>query len=1612
VYFASLNSGLNPKQAKEFSKTIAAQHFEDHLRMNTLLDDVDKDRCRNASESVLDGNNNRIENDRDLKKILQANDAMRAQADDIINARKAPTVDPSSRTSTVENAGSARPSTLNERISRPPSIDPRMKVSGNKYSGVTSAILRMIGFKGAKRLADVSSGKIAAKLARAIGFTVAGEGLLWGVATAFCGSSALVTAGSGCAFAFSAVTAINVFIDFFVIACCTFVPAILAAYIPDDALCPPGYFNIHDAMVKLPGGEVGWQFIGAIPGLGDGLSTFGPYLCSKVEGNPPHLTDVVLKKEPLTPGYFYDSTLSIFCDTTKKAMRDDNPQFNDSRRYTENGSNIPPIWVDFADTAMLDKMAQFYYTYSRRLATNNYNGTYSFEYISKFYGIITSSLYSCDVQCEITRVTYYETTGIEQSKYIVPVDPTNGTTYHDRRFYFYPIQVPNTDLASYATDKSYISAKNVQDMYLPKLDGYVFKTWNERKSYLNGGDTELNLLMTDNQKRYIVTACTNTDGTAPNAVEVDSEGTYVGDALISLGNNNGPYYPPIVSINSSMLIALTSAYTIVQVNLQGQTKIIFTYDNPLVRFIKEYKDSDGTQYTADTVKGFEIDSSNVVQNPTQFFTGTVKDYNSGSPQTVEIEISQNSIPSGSKNYQITVLTRSNGAKPPMNDNGCSAIRNKAYKYGQRVSIAPDDRDTQGPSFSITAPSTTSTTWNAFNNTLSNSTYRTGFNTAKIWQENYTGQIQSDSARDKSILQTTAMGYVGFRVNFGMVPVGAIFTQGVLSTNFDPEWSIASLWSCSYQDMMQSFGTYISNGQITTIQIGTTNRYLFINRGPLIKFAPGYTPIINQMIIELTQPDCINRTAIRRIINTYNRQNITEQVTKVLNIETDNTNKQCLYLLQIVPYNSTTNVRDLGSSKNKIVVVGYKYSDSKYALIQTENLRTTILNSNGTYNPAPPNFTTSIGPTAFATSGSMWDAAIIPTGSINVTATSGLPTTIYNLSTNLTRVGSTDNQTYNCASPNIQNRLIAQFNEKNKLNPEITSINRSFAPSNGVKNDDGTFTCIYDANVRTRNYDTNAYRTDPVNITMTLIPANDARNALYDLLQDNYPSAYVYQAVPKPNQWIDVPVPLVAENSIMRDSTCGSMSTCENLDLISNLVNQFNRQMVDGKIMKVRKAYTPLVGSNVCDFEVEMLRIIPQTNNSIMQKESIRMPLIASPGDNCLWDLNMTGSNIPAPDTGLSLTNSASVGPLENPYIWAPSYLTSITQSINGALLNYLNIDVNNILSNATVAVNRQVINVYETIMTAQYLTHPDPTCKLKCGDTIVVQAIIDRYYADNYPASQYGVQRSKMMEIRRVGTYTSTQCQMEFIERVDTYKNFISSVTFSSDASNPDAEFNTKYYLRQYQFDMVPDLTDTCAQQMVPIANLVANNSINSLDISGNGLAIMSDSSVIPKATSDQFSYTGKDINCADVNVLNAVVQKYNTTMRFKTTNNFNTLTNISTVFNQRANVCEYNGLATKWFQSKINSSYYTLPNQKVTLQAQWDSYNPRRGLTSVVPEILTEYDPALITMKLDANGVYQAYNTANSLVTLPYTYQLPSAYDTTRVSTIRFNCTASGCRF
>lgn len=86
------------------------------------------------------------------------------------------------------------------------------------------------------------------------------------------------------------------------------------------------------------------------------------------------------------------------------------------------------FYADFSDPTMLVQMGQFYYDFSLKNPVLNDDKTISIEIISKINHVIASSLYTCDIECEILHVTY---------------DPSNGTRYneyitlsHDRRFYF------------------------------------------------------------------------------------------------------------------------------------------------------------------------------------------------------------------------------------------------------------------------------------------------------------------------------------------------------------------------------------------------------------------------------------------------------------------------------------------------------------------------------------------------------------------------------------------------------------------------------------------------------------------------------------------------------------------------------------------------------------------------------------------------------------------------------------------------------------------------------------------------------------------------------------------------------------------------------------------------------------------------------------------------------------------------------------------------------------------------------------------------------------------------------------------------------------------------
>ena len=131
---------------------------------------------------------------------------------------------------------------------------------------------------------------------------------------------------------------------------------------------------------------------------------------------------------------------------------------------------LPPgekfFYIDFSNPNILVKMAQFYYDFATKdvFITDKKMVTYS--YISKITHVIASSLYTCDVMCEMTNVTYSLTNPLVTEEVI--------TYDSDRRFYF-SCNSSNTapDYWENPSDPNYKLLDDYYDQAVFNLDYYI-----------------------------------------------------------------------------------------------------------------------------------------------------------------------------------------------------------------------------------------------------------------------------------------------------------------------------------------------------------------------------------------------------------------------------------------------------------------------------------------------------------------------------------------------------------------------------------------------------------------------------------------------------------------------------------------------------------------------------------------------------------------------------------------------------------------------------------------------------------------------------------------------------------------------------------------------------------------------------------------------------------------------------------------------------------------------------------------------------------------------------------------------------------------------------------
>jgi hypothetical protein len=1528
-----------------------------------------------------------------------------------------------SATTQVNNARPSKPVTLNSELAHI-RMTP-LKVSRAPSIKITSALLNILkgGAKEAARFMASKAGSLIIKFAKALGALVEAESIIM---AATVGIGSVIGGPAGAAIGGSIGLALEIILGLFVIACCTFVPAILGAYIPDDAVCPPGYTNLYKTIIDGCGGnEIAWLVISSIPVIGDGIGTFAPYLCSKYDANN-LLMDVVIKKPPVFPDYYYDSSLSIYPDFQKDPLSGREGWFKDQRKYQKSG--VPPVWVDFSDSRILDRMAQYYYKIAKRFATNNYDGTFTFDYISKFYGVIASTQTCCDVQCEIRRKTYYENTGIEQSDYILPVDPANQLTYHDRRFYFYVLEPYNSETESPSLFKMEKYIKST-DSYKKTYKNYVFLSTSTRNTYLSGTNAQLDLLMTDNINRYIVTGCTNQDGTAPNAYEVDEEGQYVGDAIVSVGgksvtnlpasinsSTNMNYYPPAISFNDSFLDELIN--TTATVTSVTSLLISFSFTPSLANnFIAtgSYFDSNGNTHT------YTSDILNIKKGASNF-DGTVTATSYGS---VTVSYTGTSTLVSGDVCILKIKTRSNSSKVDLMPGQCAETMSKINKFNQNINVLTQGASQIHPSYALTIRSPTQVAWEVSNKF--NSRYST-----KIWKTNVdtSTKVMSQDAFNGQIISGTVLGYIGMRITWRGIPTGA-FAAGLASTpftptrnsdgNLNPPSSLTGIIACIYEYSTKSLGTFVLNGRSITTQESTDPNndsdlnlyYMYIDRGPTIPFSPGYTPYIDKSINLITQLDCVNRYAIRYAVNEFNKTNM--YASKVLDIITDTTNSRCAYTFEAIDKGN----REVTTQQG---VINYSYN-AYMAITNVPNDRITLV----------PNNTMSIYQietdlTKYGTSGENYtykttkpsptlDLTIRP-NDFNLISTADLSTQPNTAPTGSTQFPSTYDETktdtwsnniditrkdtknlaskYTCATPLVYNHIFTQFNLKHGGNPIIRSIINTdttpgvYYPTGGNKQPDETVICIYNTSVKVKDQ-YGAENLDTSFITMLLQKGSDPDLSPYDLVTDNYKGVYAYNKFPK--YWIDIPPPLSRVKTLTLGGACDvSISSCSNMAVIGNIVGQFNTKFTDRKIMKVRKAYTPQIsGANVCDFEVEMLHNLPNTSNTYIRKESIRVPIIANT-PNCMWDMNT--DDAPQIDSGASLTNSISVSWLPTPYVWGTSMLSNVTSIVTNAVTNFLSLDANNVLVKATTDMNNKVNDIANSLQSAQYLLGLNcqpSTPIMTCRSPEIIQKMINRYYVDNFPINQYGDSQRYITTIRKVGSDLNNHCQVEFIETVSTFLDYTKAPIFSSDPRAFESQYNPTSYLRQYQFKITAN--NDCTFDAKSVRPNVLDGTLYKLDLGSSSIrSFRSANSVLSGGELGNLSFpasTNVRVPCEDItNILPAVKSWYEAASYYPDRNKHNTLTNVSFSFNPAANVCEYSISSMVWESNQYMGGGYTRSLGQVYLKATWDTnYSYNNGISNnYSPDSVEMFNPNTITPSV--NGPNMVYvDSTGTTVALPYIY-------------------------
>jgi len=1476
-----------------------------------------------------------------------------------------------------------------------------------------------------------SLGKFAALVTKA----VEGAGICQGIVTLACISTASpVPAGPGS----TVCLVLNILITFITQA---IIPSILQALTVDDSVCPPGMTTIYDAMKNAEGGStIGFTIMSMIPGpLGDFVTATGEFICWKVNVNTliavftpaivgagaaataayssvfaPCQSGVVaaaavtfgaslaatagciaaasgaaagigfttalagiaiggaieglisaetnknnaggyidnlkgtfqptkdsfsyagitssLKIPYAYPAYYFDSTLSIFFDNKPQPLNYTAGNWADPYSYVNN-DGVMPIWVDFSDTRLLDKMAQFYNDYSRLFMTSNPDGSVSFQYITKMYAVVASSKYCCDIQCGLNSITFMPYSGLVLCDIPVPMDPGSATLYHDRRFYF---RVDMTQGAQGAA-----------------------------RDALRG-----EARMTDNVAKYIVCGCTNSDGSGPDAIDVTSAaGTEVSDAVVTLGDVFDS------TKHSTQEVANTTAIG-TSVTIGNTSKTIREIARSLA--IAAGGVTPTFPISSSSLASVYANTLPIITNPSQDELANTIVKNALTAAGLGIgNNAKMQMPSIPGYYYAPAFSDIHTliSKVPL-DQTCNITARAYTRYGrasesdiQAVRTGMPINNTGAPSMDrMLLPYQWSGAKEYYNKHPSAKFFQV------VMQDRGVNTAGSANQIGSAFGQNLAENGIPLILGFASPGLGMAAGAGVAALQYT---GMSNLVSCSYQDARKNDGNFVLNDMLFTSEHKT-----FVNRGPVIKYAPGYTPTVNRCAkVYLQQSDCVSRYSIRRFLKKFN-----DEIGVSAPPATTSTYKKIMHLINI------ETIQNIGSTlaPQCIYTVGVGTFDRATKeqtgpeVKQTYGLQCAIANGDTTcsYTPAQnislTDYTNSVAPT---------QSPIVFLGKTG--PLKSFPIVTENPNFRRPTCGDSSYTTLKCDHPTLKASLIQAFNKAHIASAHLDPTNGILGKSLTLGKNANDAQCVYYANVLDvfKGTYTAHYITMDLNISLM-------DSCLYTLASDDYPERFYFSSIPaKPFTIPDVADPVPQVTLPTPGCATGATTDCSGTAIIQNLVSQFNSAYTDRQIFKVLSASTP--NATTCEYQVEMSRKVSTNANTnvksnIVLMDSVRMTVRQSTADRCLYDrVSDTSATILSTQT---FQGPNPPPPLKTPYVWSNSILKTAGTSLNTYIQSFLGLDIKGALDTAAKGTTNEVYTVLNQVQTPNMPLSNCPT--QKCENQSVMQAIVNRYNYDNFPTEQYGVQQSQITEIRRAGGVPAPTnqscCQFELIQRVDYYADFL---------QNP-IPSNTQFYLRQYQFYLL-NSGQQCTYTVKPLTEADISNNI--IDISGNAYGILSNASLLQ--TPSQFTLNMIDYgNTAVLASVKTVYESINVAPP-GTPALYNKLKSIQRAFNSRPNVCEYKATVDRTLYDADYGVSYIVRNDTTYLRATWPTYMVDTNTFTGAP-VVEEFFPPQISIKTvgtGTNATIQATKTIYGVqtpVTLPYLYFENPKQGPTRVGT------------